>query len=99
MNEHITVKKVPTPRIEEIAFSNSIRLTGAQWLGMTLFAALLVFRPPALWKLIEDFPLEPDYRMPHDLSEDYWLYERYAGMAVQRYDTAVIGDSVIWGEF
>ena len=37
--------------------------------------------------------------MPHDLSNDYWLYERYAGLAAGQYDTLLLGDSVIWGEY
>ena len=40
-----------------------------------------------------------DYRMPHDLSEDYWLYERFAGLAAQHDETLLIGDSVVWGEY
>ena len=52
-------------------FSNSIRLSGRQWLMVGLFAALLVVFAPGLWKHLEPFPLEPDPRMPHDLSNDY----------------------------
>jgi hypothetical protein len=84
---------------EPIAFSNAIRLTGGQWVGVGLFAvALVVFAPP-LWKLVEKFELEADYRMPHDLSNDYWLYQRFAGMAADQYDTLILGDSVVWGEY
>jgi hypothetical protein len=84
---------------DRIAFSNSIRLSGRQWLGITLFAVLLVNVAPMLWTQFEEFPLQPDYRLPHDLSNDYWLYERYAKLASQHYDTLVIGDSVVWGEY
>jgi hypothetical protein len=54
---------------------------------------------PRLWQQVEPFPPEPDYRMPHDLSNDYWLYERYARLAAGRYDTVLLGDSVVWGEY
>src|SRR5262249_55516261 len=47
----------------------------------------------------EKFALEPDYRIPHDLSQDYWLYECYAGLAADHYDLLLIGDSVVWGEY
>jgi hypothetical protein len=87
------------PEPDTIAFSNGIRLTGRQWLGVGLFVALLVGFAPALWKRVEPFQLEPDYRMPHDLSNDYWLYERYAGLAAGQYDTLLLGDSVVWGEY
>jgi hypothetical protein len=89
----------PCPNTEAVEFSNSIRLTGRQWLCVGLFAVLLVVFAPRLWKSVEPFPLEADYRMPHDLSNDYWLYERYAELAAGHYDTVLIGDSVIWGEY
>lgn len=93
-------KKLPLPGdVDVVSFSNSIRLTGREWLGVGVFALLLVLFAPALWKQVEKFDLEPDYRMPHDLSQDYWLYERYARQAAAQYDTVLLGDSVIWGEY
>jgi hypothetical protein len=82
-----------------IEFSNAIRLTGRQWLVLGLFALAIIVGVPPLWRHAEEFALEPDYRLPHDLSNDYWLYERYAGLAAGRYGSLVIGDSVIWGEY
>lgn len=82
-----------------VAFSNAIRLTGRQWLFVGLFAALLVVFASPFWKQVEEFPLEVDYRIPHDLSNDYWLFERYAGLACAHYETVLLGDSVIWGEY
>ena len=84
---------------EALAFSNSIRLSSRQWLGITLFAMLLVVFAPRVWMQFEDFTPPADYRIPHELSNDYWLYELYAALAAQRYDTLLIGDSVIWGEY
>jgi hypothetical protein len=37
--------------------------------------------------------------MPHELSNDYWLFERYAGLAVEEYAAVILGDSVVWGEY
>src|SRR5438874_12439283 len=37
--------------------------------------------------------------MPHEISNDYWLYERYANAAVNQCDTLLLGDSVVWGEY
>ena len=82
-----------------VAFSNGIRLTSREWLVVGFFGALLIVFAPAVWKQVEKFPLEPDYRMPHELSNDYWLYERFAGLAAERHDTVLLGDSVIWGEY
>ncbi len=84
---------------EAIEFSNAVRLTGRQWLGVGLFALLLFFFAPRLWKVVEPLSLEPDYRIPHDLGNDYWLYERHADLAAEQYDSLLIGDSVVWGEY
>jgi hypothetical protein len=83
---------------DDTNFSNAIRLTGRQWLFVGLFTALL-FCAPTIWKHEEPFTLEPDYRMPHDLSHDYWLYERFAGLAVTQNHTLLLGDSVVWGDY
>jgi hypothetical protein len=82
-----------------ITLSNGIRLTLRQWLGVGLFAVLLLAFASPLWKQVERFELEPDYRMPHELSNDYWLFERFAGLAAAQYDTVLLGDSVVWGEY
>jgi len=58
-------------------------------------AALLIFAPSA-WRFFEPFKPDADYRMPHELSNDYWLFERFAGLAAAQYDTLLLGDSVVW---
>ena len=88
-----------TSEIEPIPFSNSIRLTGGQWIGAAIFMGLLMGFASPSWKYYEKFDPEPDYRIPHQLSEDYWLFERLADLAAQRDDTVVVGDSVVWGIF
>jgi hypothetical protein len=102
MSEHITVLKdqpQSPPALEPIAFSNSIRLSARQWIGVILFAVVLVNVAPFIWQCYEEFTPDPDYRIPHELSQDYWLYERCANLAADRGDTLLIGDSVIWGEY
>jgi hypothetical protein len=81
------------------AFSNAIRLSCREWLFVGLFAVLLAVLAPRLWQRVEAHDLAPDGRMPHDLSNDYWLFERYADAAAERYDTLLLGDSVVWGEY
>ena len=87
------------PELDTEARSNAIRLSGWEWVGAGLFAVLLIVAGPRLWKMFEKFDLEPDYRIPKDLSNDYWLYDRYAELAAAHYDTLVVGDSVVWGEY
>ena len=47
----------------------------------------------------ETFRSDPDYRIPHDLSNDYWLYDRDTRAAARQNEILLIGDSVIWGEY
>ncbi len=94
--ENSAVNRSPT-EAESIALSNGIRLTGRQWLGLGLFAVAIVIVMPELWRRAEKFALEPDYRIPHDLSNDYWLFECFAGLAADHGDTLLIGDSVDMG--
>src|SRR5208282_4404889 len=55
------------------SLSNSVRLSGRQWILVGLCAVLTVLFVPHLWKHVEKFDLEMDYRMPYDQSQDYWL--------------------------
>lgn len=84
----------------EVPFgSNAIRLSGWEWF-IVIIACLVLFRAvPKLWSGVEQFEPESDYRMPYQLSSDYWLYDRYCNWANPRFDTLVIGDSVVWGHY
>ncbi|HEV3263514.1 MAG TPA: hypothetical protein VG013_42150, partial [Gemmataceae bacterium] len=90
----------PAPHPPEVAFSsNAVRLSVRQWIVVGIFTLAMVLLSPSLWRKAEKFDLEPDYRVPYDLSNDYWLYDRYARLAASEYDTLLIGDSVIWGQY
>jgi hypothetical protein len=88
------------PSNVEVPFgSNAVRLSLCEWLVVAIvFLAILCFSP-TLWKQVEKFEPGPDYRLPLELGNDYWLYDRYCRWACARYETLVIGDSVIWGHF
>jgi hypothetical protein len=78
---------------------NEMRLNGRQCalaLGIILLA---VFLTPRLWKSVERFDTGPDYRMPYDLSKDYWLYQRRLQDNVDPRSIVMLGDSVVWGEY
>ena len=79
--------------------SNAVRLSGVEWAFVGVSLSLLVCFGPKLWERFEKFELAHDYRLPYELGNDYWLYNRYCRWACDRYETLVIGDSVIWGHY
>ncbi|MHC4557536.1 MAG: hypothetical protein ACYTFW_09845 [Planctomycetota bacterium] len=82
----------------EIAFSsNCVRLSGYEWIVVGVVALALFFFGPMLWERMEKFEPGPDYRLDYQLGSDYRLYNRYCRWAASKYETLVIGDSVIWG--
>jgi hypothetical protein len=79
--------------------SNAMRLSGRQWAVVGLaFLAFCVFTP-GLWERAEKLDPPPDYRIPYDLSNDYWLFSRCARLAEGRGEMPVLGDSVVWGQY
>jgi len=80
-------------------FSNMVRLSLREWAGVSLFTLVVVLSAPRLWEQYETFQPGLDYRMPYDLSNDYWFYNRYSQVAAQMNEFLVIGDSVVWGQY
>ena len=75
-----------------------MRLNAPQWLAVFGLLTIILLLTPVLWKSIERFEPGPDHRIPYPLSKDYWLYERRL-QKIAPGDIAVIGDSVVWGEY
>lgn len=78
--------------------SNAFRLTLKQWC-VVLALCLPVFLVPMIWRGIEKLEVGGDSRMNYELSGDYWLYGNRARLAAEKYETVVLGDSVIWGQY
>ena len=78
---------------------NEMRLNARQWLAVLAIAAAFVFTAPRLWESLETFDTGSDYRIPYQLSKDYWLYQRWLTKLSDPQQVAVIGDSVVWGEY
>lgn len=84
----------------EIPFSsNEVRLNIRQLIFVFVFCTAMIIVLPSAWKSIEKFSPGEDYRLPYQLGSDYWFYERYSKLACSKYETVVIGDSVIWGHY
>jgi hypothetical protein len=99
-DETTTVMPVSTspPAAAETRFVNAMRLSARQWLAVAALVTVVVLVTSPLWKAVERFDTGPDYRIPYSLSKDYWLYERRLERIAPT-NIAVIGDSVIWGEY
>jgi len=79
--------------------SNSVRLSPREWIAVVAIVLTVFCLGSRLWKHFEKFEPGPDYRLPYELSNDYWLYKRYCRWACSQDKTLVIGDSVIWGHY
>ena len=78
---------------------NEVRLDARQWLIVFVMLACVSWLVPRLWNKLERFDTGPDYRVPYELSKDYWLYQRRLHQAVAPGKVTLLGDSVVWGEY
>ena len=85
--------------IAEFDCSHYVRLSGRQWLIVAVALLALVGLGPLVWDRIETFNPTVDYRVPYELSNDYWLYERYCHRVCEQGKILVVGDSVVWGHY
>jgi hypothetical protein len=91
------VKKTPGA---EVPFGvNEVRLSAGQWLVTVVIIVLVLLLLPRLWTKAERFDTGTDYRIPYQLSKDYWLYSRRVQQATDPAQVFVLGDSVVWGEY
>jgi len=82
-----------------IKTANAIRLSWKEWLVAAFVSAALIILVPAAWSALEKFEPPEDYRLQYGLSNDYWVFERWSGIAASRYPVMVVGDSVVWGQY
>jgi len=78
---------------------NEMRLSWRHWLVVLCVVLVGVFATPPVWKAIERFDTGTDYRIPYNLSKDYWLAERRLEKDATPEKIVMLGDSVIWGEY
>jgi len=90
----------PIPMAKEVPFGvNEVRLSRRQWLAAFLVVGAFVVLTPRVWQLVERFDTEPDFRIPYQLSKDYWLYSRRLNQVAKPGKIILLGDSVVWGEY
>jgi hypothetical protein len=78
---------------------NEVRLNVGQWVATLVIFAVVVALTPWIWERVEHFDVGPDYRVPYELSKDYWLFGRRLRQVVDPNKVVVLGDSVVWGEY
>jgi hypothetical protein len=94
--------KSPLPAIpgSQVPFGvNEMRLDVRHWLLVATLLLAIMLGTPRIWKHVENFPTGTDYRIPYQLSKDYWLYQRRVGQISDPATLFVLGDSVVWGEY
>ncbi len=79
--------------------SHALRLSGTDWLIVGVVLLIFLGLGPVLWDRIETFRPGSDYRIPYELSSDYWLYRRHCRRACAQGKVLVVGDSVVWGHY
>ncbi|MBM4024184.1 MAG: hypothetical protein FJ280_02105 [Planctomycetes bacterium] len=79
--------------------SHALRLSGRDWSLVALALLAVTGLGPMLWERFEAFEPDRDYRMPYELSSDYWLYGRYSRRLCGQDKMLVVGDSVVWGHY
>jgi hypothetical protein len=79
--------------------SNSIRLSWREWAAAALVSVGVLCLLPALWPATGTNLSRPDYRLPGELSEDYWMFGSWSKYSRAKYQAVVLGDSVVWGQY
>lgn len=79
--------------------SNAVRLSPRQWMLVCLFLGVICGSAPKIWQPFEPLAPEADYRIPYQLSNDYWIASRVCERSHQPGKIPIIGDSVVWGHY
>lgn len=95
-----TIEPTPTaPGVDAPFGTNEVRLNARHWIAVLVIVGLVMLLTPRFWERIERFETGPDYRLPYQLSKDYWLYGRWLRQVAEPGRIVVLGDSVVWGEY
>ena len=80
--------------------SNAIRLSMKEiTIGCIIFAIAVFLLLPLFWRHFENLEFDKDFRLSEKYRDDYWIYEKWANEAAEKYPVIFLGDSVIWGMY
>jgi hypothetical protein len=88
-----------TKPYEELPITNGMRLSLRQWAVTLAIVTIVAVATPRIWRHVERFQTGPDYRIPFQLSNDYWLLDWRLQKTAVGAPIIVLGDSVVWGEY
>jgi len=80
-------------------FSNAAVLSWREWMVTFVLVAVVLSGLPSIWSKFEPVTDIANFRIPYDLSTDYWFYQKWVDSAVRQRQALVVGDSFIWGEY
>ncbi len=99
-SSHATPAPPPGVAGSDVPFgANELRLNARQWLVSLALVLGITLVTPRLWPRLERLRPGPDYRIPYELSNDYWLYGQRLRRDAGDGRIFVVGDSVVWGEY
>jgi hypothetical protein len=84
---------------DPLLITNEMRLNLRLWVIVLAIVTLVIVATPRFWKQIERFETGADYRIPYQLSNDYWLYNWRLQKIAAAKPVVVLGDSVVWGQY
>jgi hypothetical protein len=91
---------VPSAAGKDVPFGvNEVRLNARQWALTFVAWGLVLLLTPWVWGRLQRFKTGVDYRIPYQLSKDYWLYAQRLRQVTGGDHVLVLGDSVVWGEY
>jgi hypothetical protein len=79
--------------------SSLIRLSWREWAAAVLLCAAVFWLLPVVWPATGERLSRVEYRLPSEMSGDYWMFREWAQYSHSAYRAAVLGDSVIWGQY
>jgi lysophospholipase L1-like esterase len=88
-----------TETSERLRVTNEMQLSLRQWAIVAAIVTAVALTVPRLWKRIEHFDVAENYRIPYQLSNDYWLFQWRLEKQAEARQIVVLGDSVVWGEY
>ncbi len=92
--------KINYAKVPDVAYgSHLVRLSLREWMIVFIIVGGFLIFTPILWGVLSPFDRVNDYRIPYELSNDYWVYHRCCAAQTKEKKILLIGDSVVWGEY